>query len=263
MLEIGRYRCIARRVVLQMLAGRTRRTLVIRGTVLVVAPHPDDETFGTGSLIATATRRDSWSANTEPRVHIAFLTSGTASHRGCCEIPDAILAAKREAAASRAAAILGIPKSNLHFLRLRDGALPSPGDIEFEPSCWQLAEIISRIKPQQVFTTNPFEGWPDHLAAEVLTRSTLRQARVEAELYQYCVWFWIKLPIFKALRADWSHALVLETSRVRAKKEQAIRTYLEDLAPCSRPYCGRLPKELLHAFEWEKELFFRVPWERW
>ena len=242
-----------------MLAGRTRRSLVIGRNLLIVAPHPDDETFGTGGLIAAATRRDSGSANREPLVNVVFLTSGDASHRGCCDIADGELAAKREATATRAGAILGVPKDNLHFLRLRDGELPRQGDAGLEQSCRRLADVISRIKPQQIFTTNRFEAWPDHVAAEELTRSALRQSRVEAELYHYCVWFWIKMSLYKALRADWSNALLLEISGVGAQKEQAIRTYLEDLAPCNNSYCGRLPKELLRALEWGKELFFRVP----
>lgn len=256
MFGLGRYRYVARRAALQRLASRTHRRLVVGGNILIVAPHPDDETFGTGGLIATATRGDSSSARSASQVNVVFLTSGTGSHRGCCDIGDTELASKREATAAKAATILGVPTTNLHFLRLRDGALPRVGAVDFEHSCRQLADVISRVEPQQIFTTSPFESWPDHLAAEELTRCALRQTASEAELYHYCVWAWIKMPLQRAHRADWSDALVLEASVGGEQKERAIRAYLEDLAPCGNPYCGRLGEEFLRAVRGERELFF-------
>ena len=253
---VARYRYMARRIVLQNFARRIRRSLVIGESLLIVAPHPDDETFGTGQLISAATRCDSLSPS---RIDVVFLTSGNASHHGCCDVSDAEVASKREATATRAAAILGLPESRLHFLRLRDGELPHPGEAGFEDSCRQLAHVISHIKPKQIFTTNPCEGWPDHVAAAELTRSALGQSRLESELYYFCVWFWIAVPLVtQVLRADWSNALVLGDASTGSLKKQAIRTYLEDRAACGNPYCGILPKELLRAADWGQELFFHV-----
>jgi LmbE family N-acetylglucosaminyl deacetylase len=157
--------------------------------------------------------------------------------------------------------ILGVPDSNLHFLRLPDGALPRFGAVGFEQSCRRLADVMLQIEAQQIFTTGPFESWPDHLAAEELTRCALRESAFVADLYHYCVWFWIKVPLQRALRVDWSNACILDASEGRERKEQAIRTYLDDIAPCGNPYCGRLGKDFLRAVSCKRELFFRVPSE--
>jgi LmbE family N-acetylglucosaminyl deacetylase len=254
-------RYAARRILLRAFAGRVTRLLPLAKNILIVAPHPDDETFGTGGLIATALRNDM--TQVRPTITVLFLTSGNASHLGCCEVSGSELSVRREQTASRAAAILGLPADALRFFRLSDGALPFRGDSGFQQVCRSLAEVISSLKPQQVFTTNGLEGWPDHVAADHLTRDALRQSLIDADLYHYCVWLWIKTPLHVAPTLPWTTAsIVVSPDGVRQKRD-AIRTYLNDLAPCGNPYCGRLPSEFLRAFEWDKELFFRVPRARW
>jgi N-acetylglucosamine malate deacetylase 1 len=142
-----------------------------------------------------------------------------------------------------------------------------------------MSEIVARIQPDAVFCPHPFEGWSDHIAAEEMARAALaevggqrsgavggqtvgrsgRWSPERVELYHYCVWFWFSMPLRKAFRVDWRNAVALDIRPVWHLKQKAIQTYLEDLAPCGKPTCGVLPKDFLRAFNWKKELFFRVP----
>ena len=78
------------------------------------------------------------------------------------------------------------------------------------------------------------------------------------ELYHYCVWFWFSMPLRKAWRCDWKNARLLDISDVYEKKRRAMDIYLQALAPCGAPWVGRLPRQFLKAFEWRRELYFRV-----
>ena len=88
--------------------------------VLVVAPHPDDETLGCGGLISLLAQNGS-------AFYIVFVTDGSASHRNSRAWPPARLAAQREQEARNALACLGIPNAALLFLRLPDANMPAPG----------------------------------------------------------------------------------------------------------------------------------------
>src|SRR5438876_784267 len=76
--------------------------------VLVLAPHPDDESIGCGGTICLHTGRGD-------RVAIAFLTSG---ELGLSELPQEKARGVREREAERAAEILGI--ASLNFFRFAD-----------------------------------------------------------------------------------------------------------------------------------------------
>jgi len=257
------FRGFRRRFVLRLLARTAQTRHVSSGSKLIVAAHPDDETFGTGGLIAASRSIASEEPNAKQQVNIIFLTSGDDSHRDCCDISRVELGAKREATAKRVSRLLGLQEQDLHFMREPDGHLPHPGESGFERISLRLAELISEIAPEQIFTHHPLDGRSDHLAAEELTRAALNQSKLETTLFHYCVWFWFSIPLQKALSADWRQAILLNISAVHGTKKQAIQTYLQDLAPCGNPYCGILPHGFTRAFRWKNELFFRVPHNRW
>ena len=96
--------------------------------ILVVAPHPDDETLGCGGLL-------SLSAQTGSTAYIVFVTDGAASHRGSRAWPPARLVAQREREACRALACLGLGHAPRLFLRLPDANMPQPG----EKQAWSMS----------------------------------------------------------------------------------------------------------------------------
>src|SRR5690349_15743306 len=87
----------------------------IGSRVMVIAPHPDDETFGCGGAIALHRQLG------HP-VDIVFLTNGERGIAG--KKPDEV-SSIRKAEAIRATQIIGVEAAALHFLQLPDGTLNS------------------------------------------------------------------------------------------------------------------------------------------
>jgi LmbE family N-acetylglucosaminyl deacetylase len=223
----------------------------VTNNILVVAPHPDDETFGASGVICKCL------ANAG-RVTIVFLTSGGASHKGCCDIPSAELETKREITSRRAAQLFGISDTNLHYLRLPDGRLPHRDQPGFTEATELLAAILKTVKPSQVYATHPAEGWSDHTAGAQMAESAIQSANSNAELFYYCVWLWLSVPFGVLAGLDWSRGLKMDIDEFVDTKQQAVRLYVGDKAPCGNPYCGILPQALIEGLKSGRELYFRA-----
>jgi LmbE family N-acetylglucosaminyl deacetylase len=125
--------------------------------VLVIAPHPDDESIGCGGTIcAHSDRGDS--------VSVAFLTSGEA---GLQALPEDAARQVRERESAHAAAILGI--SSLNFLRRPDGHLEECA----EESANRLRPVIEREQPDLIYVTHEADWHPDHRACLPIVRAAL------------------------------------------------------------------------------------------
>ena len=223
------------------------------GSAIIIAPHPDDEVFGCGGFISKWTKSNK-------KIEILFLSKGDASHKGCCDVLINQVGAHRKELAERAAGFLGVSHQQLHFLEGKDGRLPHKGRNTFIDMTAQLTAVIKRAAPEMVFCPHPFEGWPDHIAAMELTVAAINILPAESrpKLYYYCVWFWFSMPLRKAFQLNWKKALLLDISKQLPLKREAMNIYLDSFAPCGNPWVGKLPKEFLRAFDWDKELFFEA-----
>ncbi|MBR0665458.1 PIG-L family deacetylase [Roseomonas hellenica] len=104
--------------------------------VLVLAPHPDDETLGCGALIAAC-------AAEGRAVHVVIVSDGRGSHPGSRSHPPARLVATRAEEAREAVAVLGLdPDRDLTFLGIDDRAVPRQG-----PGLMAACDAIRRILP--------------------------------------------------------------------------------------------------------------------
>ncbi|MGH3854814.1 MAG: PIG-L deacetylase family protein [Pseudonocardiaceae bacterium] len=118
--------------------------------VLVIAPHPDDEVLGCGGsiLLHTAAGRV---------VHVLYLTSG---ERGSpCHTAEA-LRRVREAEATAAARVLGIPVSRLHFARFPDGGI-LPTDLD---QVALVVRLLREMRPDLVYLPHAEDASFDHRA---------------------------------------------------------------------------------------------------
>lgn len=275
---VRRTRCIILRTIALVMGSPNYQR---PGAVLVVAPHPDDETFGLGGLVA------SWTSSGQQvefvcEVHVLFLTSGGKSHSSCCSIPPKDLESRREVTARTATALLGVRDENLHFFSLRDGELPHPGKPGFTDVTNRIAKLIEEVRADAVYAPHPLEGWSDHVAAECLARTAIqvvsdgasgmvKRLSLRPRLFHYCVWLWFSMPLRNVWKIAWRTAVTFNGSSVdfpdskdgirksaHQAKLNAMRIYLEDICPCGRPSCGVLPEDLLDALEWKRELFFEV-----
>jgi LmbE family N-acetylglucosaminyl deacetylase len=128
------------------------------GSLLVLAPHPDDEVLATGGLILTLTDRG------DP-VRVVFLTDG--SRGGYRSDRDVEYVRLREREACDGLAVLGV--RDRVFYRYPDRGLEAADDL-----AGRIAEEIDRFRPTAVTVPAPFEIHPDHLAAGAALARALR-----------------------------------------------------------------------------------------
>ena len=154
--------------------------------LMVVVAHPDDETFGTGSLLLHAA-----AAGMETTVVCA--TRGEAGE----VVPDsgvdpADLAAAREAELRRAARLLGVHR--VEVLGFRDSGMSG----EAGPATLAGADpvvvadavraVLADVRPDVVVTLDAGDGHRDHAAVRDATLAAVDAAGLgEARVYLHCL----------------------------------------------------------------------------
>jgi LmbE family N-acetylglucosaminyl deacetylase len=148
------------------------------GGVLVIAPHPDDESLACGGLIAEAC------ATGRPAI-VIVVSDGTGSHPHSRAYPRARLRALREAEARQAVSALGLPPRSLEFLRLPDRFVPSEG-ARARAAVEQIVAAARKISASALFVSWRHDPHCDHQAAYSLARGA--QQELGVALYEYSVW---------------------------------------------------------------------------
>lgn len=127
--------------------------------VLVISPHPDDESIGCGGTL----RKHVVAGDL---VQVIFLTSGEKGGHGR---PEADTIRIREKESRRAAKILGVQE--IEFWHLSDGAVkPTRAAVN------QLRAKLKKFKPDTIYIPHDREMHPDHLGAVRLLASSLQAA---------------------------------------------------------------------------------------
>ena len=219
------------------------------GSVLVVAPHPDDESLGCGGLLALLA-----AAGRAPQV--AFVTDGAQSHPTSPSYPPARLRAVREAEAVDALARLGLPQSAAHFLRHPDCGLPTPGTDAFTQAAGDAAALIRRLRPDTLLVAWRRDPHCDHEGAWQLFRAAVGVLEKDERprWTEYPVWAWAHAGTDRAPRPDEGDAWRLDVSSVLAHKRAAIDAHRSQLGLITDDPAGfTLPPDFL-------PLFLR-PWE--
>lgn len=154
---------------------------VLSGPVLVIAPHPDDETLGCGGLISLCMRRGE-------RLHVVFVTDGGASHRNSVLWDRPRLAACREREAAEALMRLGAGACERSYLRLPDADMPAPFTAAYDRAKAALVAIIREFRPALVVLPWRRDPHCDHRDAWALTMDCLAAADQHPDLLEYAVW---------------------------------------------------------------------------
>ena len=171
--------------------------------ILVLAPHPDDESIGCGGALLHHVKQGDV-------VQIVFLTSGEKGGHGRSEAETIRV---REGEARAAAKILGVRQ--IEFWHLPDGALrPSPDAIK------RLRTKLKTFKPEKIYVTHDREMHPDHRGAVRLVRRALSGAKEKRpDVLGYEVW----TPIQKLSE-------IVDVSPFMEKKLRAVRAYRSQCA---------------------------------
>ncbi|OHV34222.1 hypothetical protein BCD49_24760 [Pseudofrankia sp. EUN1h] len=174
------------------------------GRVVVVAPHPDDETLGVGGTLALL------AALAVPVVVVA-VTDGEASHPGRADELRRIRVAERAEALRR----LGLAGTEVHRLGLPDGGVSATA-------------VAARLRPlvtaaDLVLAPWRRDGHPDHDACGTAATALVPPDRLRS----YLIWAW-----HWASPADvpWERALRVPLgATAAAAKRAATRAFVSQL----------------------------------
>lgn len=153
----------------------------INGPVVVIAPHPDDETLGCGGLIASLVRNGT-------RVHTIFVTDGSSSHRHSKLWPPHRLALQRQQEAADALSALGAGDQPRSFLSLKDANMPARGEPGYEAALNAIMAILAELRPELVLAPWRRDPHCDHRDAWTLVTDALQRSGQASDLLEYTIW---------------------------------------------------------------------------
>jgi LmbE family N-acetylglucosaminyl deacetylase len=220
--------------------------LLAAGPILVMAPHPDDESLGCGGLLALAAQQG-------VPARIVFMTDGSGSHPGSVDYPPERLRDLREAEAIEAAAVLGLERNALVFLRQPDGTLPRTGH-EAAGIVARVAEEARRIGAATLFSTWIFDGHTDHVTTALLAKRVAKA--IGATLYYYPIWGLRLEPNSRLPKSARPAGWRLDISGVVDLKKQAIARHRSQMT-------GLIQDSATTAPETEVFAIFDQPYERY
>lgn len=224
--------------------------------LLVVVAHPDDESFGCGSLLARAQAHG-------VRATVCCATRGEA---GTSALADdrAALATIREAELHAAADLLGVDHVVLLGWEDSDMVGPAgPGTLvaaPLEEVAAAIAAVIDDVRPHIVVTLDASDGHRDHVQVREATLRAVERARWDVpRLYLWCLArslmeAWVRhlrsldptsdyLKLGRLGTLDEEITTVLDASEHYERRWEAIRTHASQASPYDT-----LPAELQWAF---------------
>jgi len=139
--------------------------------VLVISPHPDDESIGCGGTLCQH-------VNDGDGVAVIFLTSGEAGGHGRTREQTLKV---REAEARRAAKLFKL--GPIEFWRQPDGALRVTDEL-----VRRMSTAIDRLKPDIIYLPHDREMHQDHRTAVRLLRRALGRSKRKPDVLMFEVW---------------------------------------------------------------------------
>jgi LmbE family N-acetylglucosaminyl deacetylase len=167
------------------------RTPVIDGSsrLLVVAPHPDDESLAAGMLIQRVLAAGG-------RADVLLLTDGDDNPWPQRWMERRIVidaagrarwGARRRKEVARALGRLGVGPEHLHALGWHDMRVTDELRLRHEAAVTAIRRLVERVRPNLVVIPDLGDAHPDHGSAHVLARLALAKAGSMAEVLTYMV----------------------------------------------------------------------------
>lgn len=171
------------------------------GSLLVLAPHPDDEVLGCGGLVVAHRERGL-------PVTVVVMTDGTLGDRGAAG--GASYRETRRAESRRAVEALG--GADLRFLDAEDGKLAAQTD-----AADKVRDILAAVRPATIVFPSPFEVHPDHRATALHAARALEHSAKPKRV--------LMCEIGAAMPAN----VLLDITPYMAKKEKAVACFASQL----------------------------------
>lgn len=218
-------------------------------SILIVAPHPDDETLGCGGAIALCSQ---WNIP----VSVLVVSDGTKSHPNSLVYPPLALKKLRERESLAALAILGVAPEAVTFLGLLDGAVDvssqSASAIAF------CSQYLSNLTPSIIFLPWRSDPHEDHRASWQLLITAMSSLANLPRIIEYPIWDWDtqQRGNFPGLIDAWR----LDISNVLELKKQAIAQYRSQMGDLINddPEGFRLTPQMLQNFTQPWEIYLEV-----
>jgi LmbE family N-acetylglucosaminyl deacetylase len=219
--------------------------------VVIVAPHPDDETLGCGGAIALLCQQGC-------DVSVLVVSDGTLSHPNSRKYPALALRSLREQETFKASAILGVKQKAVTFLRLKDGCLPFPTSLDFQTARALCQNYLKEAVPDTIFLPWRADPHSDHRAAWQLIQIALRDLGMESKCIEYPIWDWDVQQQKQISSLDQISGWRVDISTVLEQKCEAIAAYQSQLGQIidDDPSGFCLAPELLVNFKRPWEVYF-------
>lgn len=177
--------------------------------ILVVAPHPDDESIGCGGLLALYPNQ----------VEIVVLTDGRLGSKDNNPDGEAII---RKEQFLKLIELSGIQK--FYWQGIRDGNLSNHVDC---------VDNMDFSKYTKIFLPGLFDDHPDHTAANFIVSEVLRKKGIKSEIYQYEV----HVP-FRSIThfLDITNVLDKKLNFIRCHRDQIINVKYDYLTKALNQY---------------------------
>lgn len=190
---------------------------IAQSPILIVAPHPDDETLGCGGAIALLR-----SKNCDVRVLV--MSDGTLSHPRSQKYPAPKLRALRESETIAALSILGIESKNVDFLGLLDGSISSFSQKQTN-AIIACSQKLTEIAPQTIFLPWRYDPHPDHRGTWSLINTALSCISLKPRIIEYPIWDWDPEQRGNLPDSEQINCWRLDITAFVELKQQAIKAY--------------------------------------
>jgi LmbE family N-acetylglucosaminyl deacetylase len=191
---------------------------LLSGSLLVIAPHMDDEILGCGGLMLLH--------EDKRRLHCIYASDGTKSPAPLLPwqgAPDKDIAQIRERESGEALAEIGVPPENAILLGLPDGGLSrASGELRS-----RLEQDINRIRPDFIFVPFRYDLHADHVAVHRAVRALKRDDRISGTVLEYFIYFRWRLVRGGDVRVRIPKARLMKVdiTSVSSRKRRALSMY--------------------------------------
>lgn len=219
-----------------------------KSPIVVLAPHPDDESLGCGGLLAHAFAKCG--------AHVVCMTDGSASHPGSRAWLPRKLALTRKAELGRAVRHLGGSLEDVTWLGYPDGLL---GAQDQNRVAREIGAICRRTGARRLFAAAREDHHEDHRTTAAIALRVA--ATIEGlEVFSYPIWSrWDDTNLLRRIAAY--HPVSIDISDYRDAKRAAISAHRTQLGGIidDDPSGFVLPAEFIDMFVNLPELFWRAP----
>jgi LmbE family N-acetylglucosaminyl deacetylase len=191
---------------------------LVTSSLLVIAPHMDDEILGCGGLMLLH--------EDKRRLHCIYASDGRKSPSALLPWQNEAgrdLAEIRECESREALAEIGIPPENSTLLNMPDGGLSrARRDLER-----RLEQEIARIGPDFILVPFRYDLHSDHVAVHRAIRNLRRAGRIDGTVLEYFIYFRWRLIDGRDIRRKIpsGNLLQVDISSVSDDKRNALSRY--------------------------------------